>query len=188
MEEFFAAYGYIALLAGTFLEGETALLLASILTHKGLFFLPYVMLVAWLGGWLSDLIYFFLGRNKGADYLLERPALSARAQQLRNFVMEHRLLILFSYRFLYGFRVVLPLLIGMSKIPTRQFIFSSMLAGCIWAMLVGSSGYLLGQWLDARFDIDEHAGWIVAACAGFGLSLGFTIKTLFQKKIKQVEG
>lgn len=183
MEEFFNAYGYLALLVGAFLEGETALLIASILVHKGFFFMPYVVLVAWCGGMISDLIYFSLGRNRGTAYLLQRPLLKRRAEQLKDFVAAHRYLILFSYRFLYGFRVVLPLIIGMSKIPVREFLFFSFFSGLVWATLIGSSGYGLGLWLDNRFDMEQHLIWILIGCAVFGLSVGFIIKSVFQSRL-----
>ncbi len=183
MEEFFSAYGYIALLVGSFLEGETALLIASILVHKGFFYFPYVVVVAWCGGMISDLVYFSLGRNRGTTYLLQRPILKRRAEQLRDFAAAHRYLLLFSYRFLYGFRIVLPLIIGMSKIPTREFLFFSFVSGLIWASLIGASGYGLGIWLEAKFNLDDHLIWILLACAVFGLSMGLIVKTVFQSKV-----
>jgi len=38
MEKFINEFGYLALMIGTFFEGETAILTASALIHRGLFY------------------------------------------------------------------------------------------------------------------------------------------------------
>lgn len=43
-----AQYGYAALLAGVFIEGETVLLLAGYAAHRGYLQLDAVVAVAWL--------------------------------------------------------------------------------------------------------------------------------------------
>jgi membrane protein DedA with SNARE-associated domain len=56
MEKFLDQYGYIALLIGTFMEGETAILMASSLIYKGLFNFPFTVLAAFSGSFISDWI------------------------------------------------------------------------------------------------------------------------------------
>ena len=54
MEKFLDEYGYIALMIGTFFEGETAILVASSLIHRGLFEGPYTVLFGFTGSFISD--------------------------------------------------------------------------------------------------------------------------------------
>ena len=46
LREFLAQYGYLAVFAGTLLEGEVILVLAGFAAHQGYLQLPVVMLVA----------------------------------------------------------------------------------------------------------------------------------------------
>jgi membrane protein DedA with SNARE-associated domain len=48
-----------------------------------------------------------------------------------------------AYRFMYGFRVVLPLVFGMSEIPTRRFALFSLISTALWLSALG----MLGSWL-----------------------------------------
>jgi len=57
-----ADYGYVALFAGTLLEGETVLILAGFAAHQGYLQLHWVIGIALLGGFLGDQFYFWLGR------------------------------------------------------------------------------------------------------------------------------
>ena len=43
IETIIAAYGYPALFVGTVLEGESILVIAGFLAHRGLLFLPWVV-------------------------------------------------------------------------------------------------------------------------------------------------
>jgi membrane protein DedA with SNARE-associated domain len=55
--------GYAAVLVGTFLEGETVLVLAGIAAHRGYLDLPLVIGAAFLDTLFGDQLYFFLGRR-----------------------------------------------------------------------------------------------------------------------------
>jgi membrane protein DedA with SNARE-associated domain len=54
------SYGYIALFLGTFVEGETILLMAGFAAHLGYLYLPWVILVAFLGSLSGDQVFFLL--------------------------------------------------------------------------------------------------------------------------------
>ena len=49
MEEFLHHYGYFALATGTFLEGETAIMVASSLVNSGFFEGPYTVTFGFFG-------------------------------------------------------------------------------------------------------------------------------------------
>jgi membrane protein DedA with SNARE-associated domain len=68
-------YGYLALLVGTFFEGETAILLASSLIPQQIFSFPLTILFAFSGSFLSDWLYYFIGRINGKVFIAKRPKL-----------------------------------------------------------------------------------------------------------------
>ena len=61
IEYLIQTYGYVAILVGTFLEGETVLVLGGLAAHQGYLQLPGVMLAAFAGTLIGDQLFFFLG-------------------------------------------------------------------------------------------------------------------------------
>ena len=56
-------YGYWAVFVGTFIEGETILLLGGFAAHRGYLALPWVIVAAFFGSLCGDQLFFFLGRK-----------------------------------------------------------------------------------------------------------------------------
>lgn len=177
MESFLDEYGYLALVVGTFLEGETAILVASSLIYHGLFEFPLTVLAAFFGSFVSDWIYYLIGRLNGQYFLAKRPKLAAKVEPVTRFFNKHKLQILFSYRFLYGFRVIIPLVVGLSGIRPTSYLFYSVVTGLIWATLVSTTGYWIGRLLDLQAKVfEENFLYIVLGFAVFGLVVGYSIK------------
>ena len=63
-ESFIRDYGYWALLVGTFLEGETILIIGGLSARLGILELPYVMLIAFIGSFFGDQFYYYIGYLK----------------------------------------------------------------------------------------------------------------------------
>jgi membrane protein DedA with SNARE-associated domain len=184
VEDFLDQYGYLALMVGTFFEGETAILVASSLIHRGMFDAPPTIFMAFLGSFISDWLYYLIGRLNGKLFIEKRPKLRARVEPVTNFFHHNQVQILFTYRFLYGFRVIIPIIIGMSNIRPFQFLTYSILAGLIWATTVSTIGYFIGRMLNVSVTVFENnLPFIMIGFAAFGLLLGFIIRKLTFKKM-----
>ena len=184
MEEAINQYGYLALTLGTFVEGETAILIASSLASSGLFKLPYVIFFGFLGSFVSDWIYFLIGKLNGKIFLEKRPALRAKFQPVQNFFRSNRLQILFSYRFLYGFRIIIPLTLGMSELKVIQFLPYSIIAGLIWASTVSLLGFFVGKYLElSPTSFEQNIGYVMLGFAAFGLTIGYFAKRFADRKM-----
>lgn len=184
MEEFLNEYGYPALLAGSFLEGETAILISASLVNSGLFELQWTILAGFAGSFVSDWIYYLIGRLNGKYFIERRPALKAKVAPVRKFFNAHKLQILFSYRFLYGFRMIIPLIIGMSDVGPVKYLGYSLAAGLIWSATVNAAGYFIGYFLDIRTSVFEsNIMYIIAGFAAFGLLMGFLVKRFAEARI-----
>ena len=185
MENFLQEYGYLALLIGTFFEGETAILIASSLIHHGLFDAVPTVFFGFAGSFISDWLYYMIGRLNGKYFIAKRPALKAKLEPVQRLFQKHQLQILFSYRFLYGFRVIIPVVIGMSHIRPVQFLFYSVFSGLMWATTVGTAGYLLGRYFDLKTTaFEENIVFIVVGFALFGILLGWTLKYFMSKSLQ----
>lgn len=184
MEEFLLQYGYIALSIGTFFEGETAILVASSLVHSGLFGGPYTVIFGFLGSFVSDWLYFIIGRLNGKFFVDKRPKLKSKLAPVEQFFRKNRLQILLSYRFLYGFRVLLPLMIGMSEISMLQFLGYSVVAGLFWASTVSVVGYTAGRIFDLTpASLEQNIFFIVASFFCFGLIIGYFVKRFAERRM-----
>ncbi|HCW07099.1 MAG TPA: hypothetical protein DGG95_07025 [Cytophagales bacterium] len=184
MEKFINEFGYLALMVGTFLEGETAILTASSLIHRGLFVFPFTALAAFMGSFTSDWIYFLIGHYNGKVFIAKRPNLQPRVKPVNDFFHKHKLQILFSYRFLYGFRIIIPLVIGMSGLKPISFLFYSVVTGLIWATTITTTGYFAGRLLDLEAkNFEENIFLIMFCCAAVGLTLGFVIKRVAMRNV-----
>jgi membrane protein DedA with SNARE-associated domain len=184
MEPFLEQYGYMALLVGTFFEGETAILVASSLIHDGLFNGPLTVFFGFAGSFISDWLYYFIGRLNGKYFIDKRPKLKAKLEPVQRLFQKYQFQILFSYRFLYGFRVVIPIVIGMSHIKPVQFLFYSIVSGLIWATTVGSVGYLIGRIFNLEASIfEENIVFIVIGFSSFGIIMGYILKHMATRSL-----
>ncbi|MGZ5772960.1 DedA family protein [Ramlibacter sp.] len=165
-------YGYLAVLLGTLLEGETVLMLAGFLAHQGHLDLSAVLLVAFLGGSAGDQLFFWLGRTSG-------PQLQDRSAMLMNAVERVAALLrrydaapIFGVRFMYGLRIAGPIAMGALGVSPRRFVTFNLLGAAVWAPLIGGAGYLSGHALEAWLgDLEWFEGLLVAIVAGGALVL-----------------
>lgn len=155
------AYGYLAVAAGTFLEGETVLLLAGFAAHQGYLDLSMVILVAVISSLAGDQLYFCIGNWRGAALLSRFPGLQGAWVRMAERIRRHQDLLVLSIRFLYGLRIVGPLLIGMSGVAWPRFLLFNLLGAILWAPLIAGLGYLAGHAVEALLgDIQRHEAWI----------------------------
>ena len=147
-----AAYGYPALFAGTFLEGESFFLLGGVAARHGLLNPWLVGLTALGGGFLGDQLFFLLGRWRGARLLARSRKLARQAVQARRLVRRHAVALMLCSRFLYGLRMVIPLACGTAGIHPLKFLALNFMSALIWAAAFGGLGYWFGGWLVDRLE------------------------------------
>jgi membrane protein DedA with SNARE-associated domain len=141
---------------GTFIEGETVLVLGGIAAHRGYLDLSWVMVAAFAGSWLGDQLYFFLGRRYGHAILARFPVLQPKAHQMQRLVERYHAPLILAVRFLYGLRMVGPMVIGMSAVPALQFVVLNALGALIWAVAVAAAGYAFSNALEVLMPQIRH--------------------------------
>lgn len=156
LESIIDTYGYLAIFVGTFLEGETILVLGGFAAHRGYMALPGVILAAFIGSLCGDQLFFSLGRNHSQRFLSKRPSWKVRIDRARKLIDRFGTPLILVFRFLYGLRTVLPFVIGMSPVPTMKFIILNALGALVWAVAVGTGGYLFGNALKVVIGNIKH--------------------------------
>jgi membrane protein DedA with SNARE-associated domain len=170
LESLVDAYGYLAVLVGTFLEGETILALGGFAAARGYLGLPWVILAAFIGSLCGDQLFFFLGRWHGKAILSKRPTWKNRVNKAQKMLERFRTPLILAFRFLYGLRTVAPFVIGMSSVPTAKFIFLNAVGALVWAITVGTGGYLFGSALEILIgNIKHYEIQILGAIAAIGV-------------------
>ena len=139
------SYGYLAVFIGSFLEGETILALAGLAAFRGYLDLAIVIVVATLAGFLGDQFYFFLGRFQGHRVLARYPRMQLRAHRFDELLSRWHAPLIIGIRFMYGFRIVGPILLGMGRVPTWKFMVYNFIGAALWAPLIAGIGYTFGS-------------------------------------------
>jgi membrane protein DedA with SNARE-associated domain len=184
LESFVQSYGYWALFLGTLLEGETVLILAGLMAHLGLMKLPLVMLVALLGSFLGDQFYFFLGRHQGADLLDRHPLWRRRAKKVQRAMQRYHNGIMLGFRFVYGMRIVTPLLLGMDRtVRIRRFILLNLIGAALWSAVIATGGYLFGSVL-MIFLADLKHYRLAFLLVGLLIGIAIRVLVLYREKRK----
>ncbi|MGZ5097675.1 MAG: DedA family protein [Usitatibacter sp.] len=143
------AYGYLTVFIGAFLEGETILALGGLAAHRGYLDFYTVIVVAMIAGFAGDQLYFFVGRFKGQKILERFPHAHERAHRFDQMLSRWHAPLIIGIRFMYGFRILGPVLLGMCRVPAWKFVVYNFIGAALWAPLIAGIGYLFGQALES---------------------------------------
>ena len=161
---------YIGIFFGLFLEGEMVLISAIIAAHHGYLILWLVAIIGILGTYSSDCFYFFLGRKRGYSWINKNPKIKKKTEIIEKKIEKYPIFIFLTYRFLYGFRSITPLVIGASKTETKTFFLYSALGTIIWTSVYCTVGYLFGAVIKSELSHIEHIEkYIIGVLALFGV-------------------
>jgi membrane protein DedA with SNARE-associated domain len=172
------AYGYPLLFIGIIFEGETFLLIGAFLAHRGYLNLPIVMAVAFASTVLTDQTFFWIGRTRGMTILTRHPEWESRVDKVRRLLEKYQLSLIVTFRFLYGLRILTPLVIGASGFSPRLFLLFNLIGAVIWVVSIGLAGYAFGHAMEIILaDIHKYELWIVIGIFVIGTAsiIGFWI-------------
>ena len=167
---FIETYGYLAVFIGAFLEGETILALAGVAASREYLDFYTVIVVALIAGFAGDQFFFFLGRVKGTKILEKFPHAHERAHRFDLLLSRWHAPLIVAIRFMYGFRIVGPILLGMGRVPAWKFMLFNFIGAAIWAPLIASIGFFFGALLETILnDMKRYELWVFVTLAVVGL-------------------
>lgn len=171
LQDWVVQYGYLALFIGTFLEGETILIVAGYLAQDGMLDLPLVIVAALFGSFGGDQTFFYIGHFKGIRFLERRPALQSSAAKAFRLLHRHQIAVILGFRFLYGIRNVTPFVIGSSGYSPLRFFLLNFLGALVWAIAFASFGYHLGNVAETLLeDVERYEKYALGAIAALALT------------------
>ena len=175
-------YGYPVLLIGTFLEGETILLLGGLVAHLHYLSLPWVIACGFIGTLFGDQLCFFLGRRHGRRLLAYRTGWQEKADRVLEMIERRQGLVMVGFRFFYGFRIVTPIAIGISAIPFWRFLIFNAIGAALWATAVASAGFYFGRVVEALLgDLKRYEIVLISVVAVTG-ALIWLLRLLLRRR------
>lgn len=141
---------YLVILAWTFLEGETVVLITGALISGGNVHLSVwtLALVAFVGSFGGDQAWFYIGRRYGTPLLARWPNMGHRVEWAFRLLRKEETIFILTFRFIYGLRNISPFVIGMAGVSRLKFLFLNCLAAGIWANTFAWGGYTMGKVLE----------------------------------------
>jgi len=180
-EQVLADYGLLAVLVGTFFEGETIVIVAGFLAHEG-YFSPYALCVAaFLGTFAGDQLWFYLGRRHANFKIVQKVTTFPQFARVIRLIENHPIKFILSFRFVYGIRNISPVALGLSRISALKYFILNGIAAAVWAVIFTSIGYFFGKAAEIMIGrIAGAQGKILAAVIA-----GLIVYFLFRFGIKQ---
>jgi membrane protein DedA with SNARE-associated domain len=170
LDQLIQHYGYVGVVIGSFLQSEPILIIFGISTHRGYLELPWVLVCAFFGSSMSNLLYFYIGRVNGKHLLQHRPSWKAKSTKVLAILDRHEWWFLLGYRFVTGFALVTPFLIGASGFKPSRFIAMNFLGAALWSVVVTALGFIFGQALKSAFgDIHRYEGLVFSLLAALAV-------------------
>lgn len=148
MEKFIAFvqdWGYWAVFLGSLVEGESVILTASAMASQGYLSLPKIMIIAFFGTLFADQALFFVGRKYGPSLFERYPRLKLPSDKAFKLLHKMDSWFILSFRFIYGIRIVSPIVIGAAGISPQRFLPLNFISAIIWTIISCVGGYMLGD-------------------------------------------
>ena len=167
--EYFHAGAYLAIVVGTFFEGEMVMLAAGVAAGSGLLSLPLIIAAGMTGIFASDTLCFLIGRFAGSSLARWFPRAHARLDGIFRLIQRHDEKLLVFYQFVPGLCTITPVAFGMTRIPLGRFLLLDGLGNGIWTFGFACGGFVCG----AAFGhyLSALPAWEVATGYAAGLTM-----------------
>jgi len=177
---------YFTIGTAIFLEGETALITASLASKIGYLNYPLVFITGYLATITYDWVFFFTGRWKGRKIIENKKGLLRFKQRIDKLLLRFPVLFLFGYRFFYGFRGAICIIIGLSLVNTKKFLLISATTTLIWTTVYSGLGYFFGKILEKKInDLQKSGPIVIYILLGIGIFLTIFFAYYSRKKLSK---
>lgn len=149
-------FGYFAVFVGTFLEGETILVMAGFFAERGYLTLPLVMLFAFSGAYSGHVFWFWLGRSQGIRLLERFPRMKNHFGRGIRMFERYGAPAIFITQWLYGLRITAAVIIGISRISVIKFMVYEAISCIVWAIVIALAGYYFGRAVESVLGKAAH--------------------------------
>ena len=144
------------------------MLLAGFLAFQGYLNIMAVICIAWAGSFFGDQFYFYLGYYKGRGLLKRFHSIAKKFREALKLIKKYGNYVAFISRFTYGFRIILPIILGITNFAPRTFLWINLVSALLWAVTFSLGGYLFGKSASLLLDnVSNYEHYIVMILFGF---------------------
>ena len=162
-KDFVLHWGAWAVAIGTFFEGETIVVAAGAMAHKGLLNFWHVVFAAFAGSTLGDTTWFLGGRFYGRPFLDKNEKWRKRSLRIQGFSKRYGIFFVLIFRFIYGIRTISPAVLGATHYPVARFMVLNAISAAVWAVCFTGIGWGLGEVVREALARRGHTPELVAA-------------------------
>jgi membrane protein DedA with SNARE-associated domain len=186
--EWVQEWGYLAVFLGALIEGETVILTASALAAVGYLSIFKIAALAFIGTLFADQGLFFVGYWFGEPTLRfiheKLPKFKPYLEKGFSFLQRYQTTYILIFRFIYGIRIISPVIIGAQRIAIWRFSILNLVAAVIWTVLSCALGYFLGEVI---IHIVKKYGYVVLVILVGFLAAGYVLRKLRKKYLSSKE-
>lgn len=164
IESLIAVYGCPVVFIGTFLEGESVILVGGLLALNGYIGYPELAFAAVSGAFAGDMVFFLLGQRSERLPWGRGKRWRRAVERANRLLIRHQRLTLMGYRFVYGLRGVIPFLLGAGGFPWMRFATFSALGAVLWTGVNLAAVFSLGRFMfsnDAMVRLFQSIGLVL---------------------------
>ncbi|MEN9604982.1 MAG: hypothetical protein RJB39_667 [Candidatus Parcubacteria bacterium] len=160
-------YKYLIILPLAIVEGPLLALLLGYFVHAGYVSLPITWLLLLIGDIGPDLFYYHLGKYGNrkmleSNYLAKANRTTAGIEKIKYLWHTHRIKTMFFGKLSYGISVPIIISAGLSGLPLKKFILTSLPIGIFQISVLMTVGYFLGHSYALAITYVKSAGLIFA--------------------------
>ena len=146
---FLGDYFFVIVLIGTIISGNLFIIFISTLSGQGIF--PYwqVLIISLIGTFISDTIWFNLGKTKYINNLVKRPHFLYHYYYIKKALYKsterNKFLVFLGSKFVYGTKILTLMYVGKRNLKRKDFIIYNFSSSIIWVTILVSIGWLAGK-------------------------------------------
>jgi membrane protein DedA with SNARE-associated domain len=170
---FVQEWGYVAVFLGSLIEGESVIFIAGFFAHLGILSLPKIIAVSFVATLFADQALYHVGRHYGNHFLDKFPSFKPRADKAFRLLRRYDNIFILSFRFIWGIRIISPIIIGSSGVGFKRFLILNLIAAIIWSV-----GSCVAAYYFAHLIMDEFhfVSKIVLGLVVVGIGIYFFCK------------
>ncbi|QJC33010.1 DedA family protein [Enterobacteriaceae endosymbiont of Donacia semicuprea] len=137
-------YGYIIILLSSFIAWETFIIIAGMLSHKKILLLNKIIIITIIGSLISNQLLFYIGKKYSKKFLFFFKNYKYKIQKYHDIIFNYPYIFIIT-RFIYGFRLISPIIMGIIKISYLKFFLLNIIGSIIWTIFFTIIGYFFGE-------------------------------------------
>jgi membrane protein DedA with SNARE-associated domain len=129
--------------------------------------------VAFIGSFSGDQLYFYIGYFKGQRVLSKHRTWEKRVDRIHEAIKRYHHLIMLGFRFIYGMRIMTPFVLGLDKeVKVVRFLLLNAAGAVIWSGTIATGGYFFGYALESFIkDVKQYEIYAILAIVIIGTGL-----------------